>query len=128
MSGAASLQCVADAFERWNRGDFAGAAELFAEDAEWQTRLDAFGGDAVGGREALEAMFRRVTVDLKMSVNFRRLELVGDKVLVEVFASGAGDTDPVEEWFQVFAFSDDLIARVDPFSTHEDAAAAAAGE
>ena len=126
MTGIESLQTVADAFERWNSGDFAGAAELFAEDAEWQTRLDAFGGDAVRGREKLEEMFRRVTEDLALTVNFRRMEPIGDNVLVEVFASGRADADPVEEWFQVFSFSDRAISRVQPYSSHEEAAAAAA--
>jgi ketosteroid isomerase-like protein len=122
---AASLQCVADAFERWNRGDFAGAAELFCDDAAWQTQLDAFGGNEVGGREAIEAMMRRLTEELSMSVNFRRMVPLGDKVLVEVFASGRGDTDPVEEWFQLFSFSGEQIKRVDPYASYEEAAAAA---
>ena len=120
-----ALQCVADAYERWNRGDYAGAAELFAEDAEWQTKLDAFGGQVVSGRDGLEAMFRRLREELDLSVNFRRLELIGDKVLVEVFASGQHDSDPIEEWFQVFTFDGEAISQVVPFASHGEAMAAA---
>ncbi len=123
---AEALRCVADVFERWNRGDYAGAAALFAGDAEWQTRLDAFGGAAVSGADALEAMFRRVTEDLNMTVDFRHMEPIGERVLVEVFASGRGDTDPIEEWFQVFSFGEGKISHVAPFATYEEAAAAAA--
>ena len=122
---AEALQCVADAYERWNRGDSAGAAELFVEDAEWQTKLDAFGGQVVSGRDGLETMFRRLREELGMSVNFRRLELIGDKVLVEVFASGQHDSDPIEEWFQVFTFDGEAISQVVPFASHSEARAAA---
>ena len=35
------LQAVADAFEKWNAGDFDGAAEHFSEDCEWDAHLSA---------------------------------------------------------------------------------------
>jgi ketosteroid isomerase-like protein len=121
---AEHLGVVALAFERWNQGDYEGAAELFAEDAEWHPRLKALRGEVFKGRATIEGMFRRVTEEMELIVNFRRMELAGDAVLVEVFARRAVD-DVEDEWFHLFTFRDKLIARVEPFNERDAAIAAA---
>ncbi|MDX6617240.1 MAG: SnoaL-like domain [Solirubrobacterales bacterium] len=122
---AEHLGVVALAFERWNQGDYESAAELFAEDAEWHPRLKALRGEVFRGRATIEGMFRRVTEEMELIVNFRRMELAGDAVLVEVFAQRAAD-NVEDEWFHLFTFRDNQILRVEPF-TERDAAIAAAG-
>jgi ketosteroid isomerase-like protein len=125
VSGAEHLGVVALAFERWNQGDYDGAAELFAEDAEWYPRLKVLRGEVFRGRATIQAMFRRVTEELDLMVNFRRMELAGEAVLVEVFAQRAVD-DVEDEWFHLFSFRDNQIVRVEPFA-ERDAAIEAAG-
>jgi ketosteroid isomerase-like protein len=122
---AEHLGVVALAFERWNQGDYEGAAELFAEDAEWHPRLKALRGEIFTGRATIQGMFRRVTEEMELMVNFRRMELAGDAVLVEVFAQRAAD-NVEDEWFHLFTFRDNQILRVEPF-TERDAAIEAAG-
>jgi ketosteroid isomerase-like protein len=125
VSGAEHLGVVALAFERWNQGDYEGAAELFAEDAEWLPRLKALRGEVFKGRATIQDMFRRVTEEMELIVNFRRMELAGDAVLVEVIAMRAAD-NVEDEWFHLFTFRDNQIVRVEPFS-ERDAAIEAAG-
>jgi len=123
---AEHLGVVALAFERWNEGDYHGAAELFAPEAEWHPRLKALRGEVFRGRATIESMLQRVTEEMELMVNFRRMELAGDGVLVEVFARRTAD-DIEDEWFHLFSFDGGEISRVEPFTDRDEAIAAAGG-
>jgi len=122
------LQAVADAFEKWNAGDFDGAAEHFSEDCEWDAHLSALEADRYTGRAAITGMFRDLTEHLDLQMNFRHMEQVGDKVLVDVFATAAGRSSGAEatdSWFQLYSFREGQVCRVQPFESRDEAVAAA---
>jgi ketosteroid isomerase-like protein len=126
--GAERMQTVAEAFERWNREDFEGASEYFTSDCEWRPQIGALDAKLYSGREALAAMFRDISEDLKLSLNFRHMEAIGDKVLVEVFARPIGDAGGAsveDDWFQLYSFREGEICKVEPFESRDDAIAAA---
>jgi ketosteroid isomerase-like protein len=122
------LQTVADAFEKWNRDDFAGAVEHFTEDAEWEAQISALDSSLYRGRAEIEGMFRDIAEHLELRMNFRHIEEIGDKVLVDVFATAAGKSSGAEVdagWFQLYSFREGGVCRVQPFESRDDAVAAA---
>jgi ketosteroid isomerase-like protein len=63
-----------------------------------------------------------------LALDFRRMEEVGDCVLVHVHASGTGvgsGATVEEDWFQLYSFRDGAIATVRAFDLRDDAVAAA---
>ena len=120
------MQLVTDAFERWTGGDFRGACELFTPDATWYTQTRYLPAEAYTGREAIEDMLRELATHTELSMDFSRMEAVGDKVLVHVYARTMDDDAPNDDWFQLYSFRDGGIAKVEPHDNRDDAAAAAA--
>jgi len=125
---AKKLQTVAEAFEAWNRDDFAAAVEHFTEDVEWHPHI----GDTETrrGRKELERLFRETAEDAKLRLNFSHMEAVGERILVDVFATpveGGGADEPDAGWFQLYSFRDGAICVVESFGKREDAVEAAGG-
>lgn len=126
MTASGHMQLVTDAFERWTGGDFRGACELFTPDATWHTQTKYLPAEVYTGREAIEGMLRELAGHTELSMDFSRMEAVGDKVLVHVYARTMDDDAPGGDWFQLYSFKDGAIAKVEPHDSRSDAAAAAA--
>lgn len=127
MKAAENMQLVTDAFERWTGGDFRGACELFTTDATWYPQTRYLTAEAYTGREAIEGMLRELAAHTELSMDFSRMEVVGEKIVVHVYARTMDDEAPDADWFQIYSFRDGGIAKVEPYDSHDDATAAASG-
>lgn len=126
---AERLQVIADAFEAWNRGDYAGAVEHFSEDGEWHPYLGSLEASVYRGRDQLQALFGDLDERLGVRLELVSIEEVGDGALVCVRAQGsASGAEADAEWFQLYSFAGELIERVRPFGSRGAAVAAAEAE
>jgi ketosteroid isomerase-like protein len=120
------LQSVAEAYERWSRGDFEGAAALCTDDVAWHPHID-IDARVHNGRDEVAQMFRDRAEQVGLRLDFSRMEEVGDKVLVHMVAEVTGEESAAEadDWFQLHWLRDGLMCRVEAFDTREEAVTAA---
>ena len=130
--GVEQLQTVADAFERWNAGDFEGMFELYADDMVVVTGEHwPEANQVMEGKDA----FRESTqewLELWQSVELEtdHVEAYGDRVVARGHwrstgrVSGVEGTMPVH---MVLTVRDGKIARLEWYPDHDRAVAAARG-
>jgi uncharacterized protein (TIGR02246 family) len=121
-----NVQIARRAFESFNRRDLAGAAAVFAQDAEWVPYLAALEEEVYRGRDVIERMWREVLGHLP-DFRIEVVQVVADSpdtVVLEVAfqgmgkASGAGTRATV---YQAAWFRAGKVTRVQGFRTAAEA-------
>ena len=117
------------AYDAYNRGDAAGAAELASEDIEVRPPPTSLDPEPFRGRDALLAYLEPNLFEFQRAEPAEFLE-EGDRILVAVRVHARGRGSGVElhaEAFHVWTVEDELAVRFEAFVDRDEALAALRG-
>jgi uncharacterized protein len=106
-----------DAYDAWNRGDFAAMVKHVAHDVEWATSGVFPDFDPVyRGHDGIRRFWDTMQVAWEaLEVRPTRFVEYGDRILIELHFRGKGRESGVEvelDWAQVLTFRGDRITRI----------------
>ena len=125
------LEAVLAGYERWNSGDFAGLADLFAEDITYQNAPEWPGQRVYEGSEAVTSFLENEVAKIiaLRPVEIMRTSTHGAEILIELQARTRGflsglDIEDVAV-FHVATVRDGKVSRVRVYLNREEAVQAA---
>jgi ketosteroid isomerase-like protein len=123
----ADIEVVRRLFDRYLRGDYAGAAECLAEDVVYEVGQEL----PARGRAEVQAMWERWDSTWEgMETVPEEYEVVGDHVVAAVRYLGRGSGSGIEyeeRLYDVYTFSAGRLVRKREFRSRAEALAAAGG-